>query len=753
MHEKIKLLKIGTYLFISSLWVGQNCVAQCHLDDWIALKEIFESTNGVGWINNEGWEQTQDSLPPKDCNLWDLYGVELDTVSNRVRSIDLSSNRLDGIISFKEGDLQNLTHLNLSNNDFERIPIELSNSRFLRHLDLSKNNLESVPPEIFDPIAISNLNFSNNNFESIPSEIFNMEYLSHLNFSNNDLKGTIPPEIGNLKKLHNLNLSNNKLEGIIPTEISNLTALYFLNLSNNDLKGNLPSKMVCNQNVIDISDNNVSGEIPYDWFRTDEFCDRPFIALSFRELLQYSYECRHFLCFGLINLSNNNLQGSIPDELSKYDIVDLSDNEFTGNIPFQFGNNIAYFDFELREGVTQILYLNDNMLTGSIPPNFSSILDLNVSNNNLSGCFHPQLLKPTPPFRNFSELSDTIWSNQKISDGNKFVTEYRTFHNEGIGICNTFNIGVTNLQNNGTDIQYDLKLDSLNSDFSADRLLINIDDIHESFDNFEVSVIHPNLSNDEVSIDYSQINKVTILINRNDTTKLNKDYSLFRVTAAIVVEDVGSIEITGGITIGNDQFIPFDDILINFPCLNNDNEDLLCLIISHDYENCNPLAKASIEILEKDNPPYTHIWKRNNETIVTMEVDTTMHKIENLRAGEYEVTVFDASNKSITFPITIPPLEKIECTPTSVTNKHYTFLNIYPNPTNGMLNIEAPIKCGLIKKSINIFDVLGNKIQTRQLHSFANLIKVDVSDYPNGVYFIMISDGKESYIRKVLLQK
>jgi len=60
--------------------VGVGSCSNCHIDDWTALKAIYESTNGDNWTNREGWDViiANQSSPPADCNLGDLYGVTLD---------------------------------------------------------------------------------------------------------------------------------------------------------------------------------------------------------------------------------------------------------------------------------------------------------------------------------------------------------------------------------------------------------------------------------------------------------------------------------------------------------------------------------------------------------------------------------------------------------------------------------------------------------------------------------------------------
>ncbi|MBW2735963.1 MAG: leucine-rich repeat domain-containing protein, partial [Deltaproteobacteria bacterium] len=82
-----------------------------------------------------------------------------------------------------------------------------------------------------------------------------------------------------------------------------------------------------------------------------------------------------------LNLSNNQLTGSIPSELGdlpKIQTLNLHDNMLTGNIPPELG----------QLSTLQNLHLNENQLTGTIPAAFdqlSGLKSLHLEVNQLSG--------------------------------------------------------------------------------------------------------------------------------------------------------------------------------------------------------------------------------------------------------------------------------------------------------------------------------------------------------------------------------
>jgi hypothetical protein len=94
-------------------------------------------------------------------------------------------------------------------------------------------------------------------------------------------------------RITNLSLANYGYGGSIPPEISNLTALTYLALNNNSFDGPIPdfSNLVHLQ-AIYLQDNHLTGEIP------------SFLGSAFRNLTR-------------LNLDNNNLNGTVPSDLSQ----------------------------------------------------------------------------------------------------------------------------------------------------------------------------------------------------------------------------------------------------------------------------------------------------------------------------------------------------------------------------------------------------------------------------------------------------
>ncbi|PRQ34479.1 putative non-specific serine/threonine protein kinase [Rosa chinensis] len=91
--------------------------------------------------------------------------------------------------------------------------------KLVKSIDLSSNNLEGeIPEEISSLVALGTLNLSMNQLNgNIPSQIGRLRWLETLDLSYNNLYGQIPRSFPFLTSLSHLNLSHNNLAGRIPS--------------------------------------------------------------------------------------------------------------------------------------------------------------------------------------------------------------------------------------------------------------------------------------------------------------------------------------------------------------------------------------------------------------------------------------------------------------------------------------------------------------------------------------------------------
>ncbi|XP_020422154.1 leucine-rich repeat receptor-like protein CLAVATA2 [Prunus persica] len=299
--------------------------------------------------------------------------------------------------------------LDLSYNNFSgRLPLQLKFPKLSR-INLGRNQLEGPLP--IWPTNASFLDLQSNLFSGpIPSNLDQlMPELTHLHVSENYLNGTISLSICNMKDMGVISLRNNQLFGefhqrwsswhIVSIDVShnNLSGLIVLQLRSNLLSGHIPNHF-CNLvslRVLDLSHNNFSRTIPKCLKNMTTLVEVKGVIMGFPGFDTYNgqititskgeeleYRDDQLASWGnLIDLSSNNFEGEIPEQVGSLvglNTLNLSMNRLTGEIPSSIG--------KLRW--LETLDLSHNQLSGHIPQNFSSltfISHFNLSYNNLIG--------------------------------------------------------------------------------------------------------------------------------------------------------------------------------------------------------------------------------------------------------------------------------------------------------------------------------------------------------------------------------
>lgn len=379
-------------LLLTYFILPKNALSQCNIDDWKALKALYESTDGGNWTNRTGWEifENNPSVPLPNCDLNTLHGIKLDS-EGRVYCIDLDSNpddcrkndnyasgnQLYGKLPEELSLLSNLTHLNLAN-DYRDEIIKGDDTIKVKKLN------STIPSSLgsLEKLVYLELSFHNITGE-IPDELTELSNLEILALYGNQLSGTLPDSIGKLTNLFLINLAGNQISGEIPSSIVNLQKLWFLYLNGNQLSGAIPDKIMCLPDLLgmSLSENQLTGNIPV--------CPESNFESNLKELFlggnQLSgvipAQINQFKKLRKLGLSYNQLIGKLPVQLGELDSLIwlyLSGNQFIGEIPEQIGDM----------GNLNHLFLNENQLSGKLP---LSLCDLNkleqlwFSNNRFNG--------------------------------------------------------------------------------------------------------------------------------------------------------------------------------------------------------------------------------------------------------------------------------------------------------------------------------------------------------------------------------
>nr|XP_034910490.1 LRR receptor-like serine/threonine-protein kinase SIK1 isoform X1 [Populus alba] len=279
-----------------------------------------------------------------------------------LKYLDLSSNSLTGSIPPSLTKLQNLEYLLLSSNDLDgTIPTNLKGLQSLRLLDLSHNKLTGpIPDSIGYCQNLTVMDLYNNSLSGrIPKELGKLSELRYLALDDNDLHGELPKELGNLINLLFLYLTANNFNGTIPTTYEDLTNLRVFAVGGNYLSGPIPGYIEkwVNLTALVLIGNNFEGNLPAKTFSLTKLrklwvsdVNNPGISFP-PEVIREPNSL-----FSVV-LRNCNINGPIPKYIGKWpklSYLDLSFNNLNGSIPETFRN------------LTK-LFLTRNMLTGELP--------------------------------------------------------------------------------------------------------------------------------------------------------------------------------------------------------------------------------------------------------------------------------------------------------------------------------------------------------------------------------------------------
>ncbi|XP_022636200.1 receptor-like protein 12 [Vigna radiata var. radiata] len=303
--------------------------------------------------------------------------------------LDLSNNKFTNSFSFlcSSGVAESLYQLDLSNNKFfGQIPDCWIHFKSLTYLNMSHNKFSGeIPSSMGSLLQLQVLLLRRNNLiGEIPSSLRRCTNLVMVDISENRLSGYIPNWIGKeLSKLQFLSLGRNYLYGSLPLKICYLKSIQLLDLSLNNLSGQIPKCIKHFSSMTRMTSlTNYEG---HHYSVHTGAIDRYF-SYKLNAILMWKGSKEMFTDTGLsllnsIDLSNNQISGEIPKEIEGlFGLVslNLSRNQLKGKIPSNVGKLTSL----------EFLDLSQNQLVGSIPSSLAQIdrlTMLDLSHNYLSG--------------------------------------------------------------------------------------------------------------------------------------------------------------------------------------------------------------------------------------------------------------------------------------------------------------------------------------------------------------------------------
>ncbi|KAL5804121.1 hypothetical protein ACOSQ3_030921 [Xanthoceras sorbifolium] len=324
-----------------------------------------------------------------NSNISDVLDIFLGCVSATLESLDLSNCQLRGNLTDQLRRFKNLKVLSLYNNSIcGPIPLFLGEFSSLRKLDISKNKLNRTLSEIHFSNLTRLVHFDVSDNSQIVVEInsdwvplFQLEILC---LRSCQMGPHFSSWIHSQKFLFYLDISNSGISEVISDWFWNsLSQLQYLNLSHNQIHQEIPKFSFADQIVVlDLSSNEFFGPLPHISFDVQDILD-----LSNNALTGSIFQ---FLCYGMdeskttsiLSLENNSLSGEVPDCWMNWqylNVLNLGNNKFTGNLPPSMGN-LSYL---------QSLTLRKNNLSGVLPfvslKNCTKLEVLDAAENQFAG--------------------------------------------------------------------------------------------------------------------------------------------------------------------------------------------------------------------------------------------------------------------------------------------------------------------------------------------------------------------------------
>ncbi|KAJ6333216.1 hypothetical protein OIU77_009141 [Salix suchowensis] len=402
---------------------------------------LLSGNNFTGQILNQFSNLTQLTWLDLSYNKFDGQISSSLGSLEKLNIIDLSFNNFSGKIPYSLFNLTQLIRVSLSSNTFYgQISSSLGSLEKLYSLELSFNNFSGkIPNSLFNLTQLTSVDLSNNRLIGLPSQINRLSGLHILFLSDNQLIGPIPSQISRLSHLSNLDLSHNLLNGTIPSSLFSMPSLWSLSLHNNHFSGRISPFLSNSLEYIDFSHNKLYDQIPPSVFKLQNL---KALMLSSNDKLTgniSSVICKlKFL--EVLDLSNNSFSGFIPQCLGNFSdnlsVLNLGVNNFQGNIPSVCSerNNLRYLNF------------NGNKLKGVIPPSVINCVNLeflDLGNNMIDDTF-PSFLEMLPNLEVIILRSNKLHGSLKGPTANDSFSKLKIFDLSNNSLSGPLPIGYFN---------------------------------------------------------------------------------------------------------------------------------------------------------------------------------------------------------------------------------------------------------------------------------------------------------------------
>ena len=210
------------------------------------IRVVLLNHNSISEIQPGFFDPVNTVVKILDLSHNDLSEVTVDGLGGlrRLKSLDLSSNRIETFMSSTLEESRELLQLNLSHNLLSEIGAGcLHRQHHLQLLDLSHNRLTSLPESLLQKTRVEIFKVSFNALQEIPVKTLNpvQSSLRHLDLSHNNISLISDSLLNQIQQLVTLDLGYNNIYQIDDRAFSSSPSLLHLSLAHNPIKVVSPS--------------------------------------------------------------------------------------------------------------------------------------------------------------------------------------------------------------------------------------------------------------------------------------------------------------------------------------------------------------------------------------------------------------------------------------------------------------------------------------------------------------------------------
>jgi serine protease Do len=173
------------------------------------------------------------------------------------------------------------------------------------------------------------------------------------------------------------------------------------------------------------------------------------------------------------------------------------------------------------------------------------------------------------------------------------------------------------------------------------------------------------------------------------------------------------------------------------------------IVTKIDGETVQSVAEIKAILKDKKAGDVVEVRYLRNETENTTNITLGSKKVMVRKPKDIDIIFGDGENKEEKEEI--EAYEKVETPKVAAENRlEFSQLDMYPNPNQGAFTLSFEIEAGATIISIKNMD--DKEVYTEEIPNFNGIFsdRIDISEHPSGVYFLIIEQGDKKMIKKVI---